>query len=366
MRLEWVSLSGFRSYRELNWRPELGINVLVGPNGSGKTNLVEGIAYLGRLASIRGMPDQELIRAGENSAVLRGSFFSTRPGVASTRLIEIELPRVGRRRLQFNHKPARGYTLQQQVAVVSFIPEDMDTIKRGPALRRRMLDEAGEVLWPEAKGIRGEFEKVLRQRNAHLRRFQPDPRTLSVWNQRFVQATGQLMVMRSRTATVLAPLVECYYGRIAGDDQPVPIRYRSGWIEGLDPEQNPGHYEAKMTLALEKSEAADQDLGSTTQGPHRDEPAWLIGEREARHQASQGEQRSLALALCLGLCQAIEEQIGETPLLALDDAFSEIDPQRAQRLAACIPDGQVFITTAHPEEVPAVGRRWEPGVSGWR
>ncbi len=356
MRLEWVALSGFRSYAALEWHPEPGMNVLVGRNGAGKTNLVEAIAYLGTLRSVRRAPDEALIREGTDRAILRGSFVQPERSV----LVEVELPRQGRRRILVDrNRPARLAEVMERVKVVTFIPEDLDVVKRGPSLRRELLDEAAAMLWPAARLDQAEFDRALRQRNAFLRRREDDPVTLSVWDRRLSQAGAKVMVRRAQAAGVLLPAVSRFYRAVAGEETDVEMTYRSAWGGRLDPRVPAGEWEELMVRGLAAARAADLERGATGVGPHRDEPGLVIGGRDARHRGSQGEQRGVALALRLGLFAAVADHTGQVPILVLDDVFSELDPGRSRRLAGALPDTQVFITTAHPEEVPVEGRWWQ-------
>ena len=358
MRLEWVALAGFRSYVTLEWHPEPGMNVLVGKNGAGKTNLVEAISYLGILRSVRGAPDEALIREGEERTILRGSFVQPDRSV----LVEIELPRQGRRRVFVDrNRPSRLGEVMERVKIVTFIPEDLDVVKRGPSLRRQLLDEAAVLLWPAARLDQAEFDRALRQRNAFLRRREEDPVTLGVWDRRLSQAGAKVMARRAQAAQLLMPAVTGLYRTVAGEETDVTMIYRSAWGGHLDPTVPVAEWEQRLVDALTEARSADLERGTTTVGPHRDEPSLLIAGRDARHRGSQGEQRAVALSLRLGLFNAVQDQTGQTPILVLDDVFSEFDPVRSRRLADALPSTQVFITTAHPEEVPVEGRWWQVG-----
>lgn len=356
MRLDWVALEGFRSYTTLEWQPEGGTNVLVGPNGAGKTNLVEAISYLGLLRSVRGVPDEALVAERYDGAILRGEFRTDE----STVLVEIELPRRGRRRVLVDRgRPARLGDVAARVKIVTFIPEDLDVIKRGPAHRRQVLDDAAVLLWPAAQLDLAEYERALRQRNAFLRRREDDPVTLSVWDRRLSQAGAKVMVRRARAAEVLLPNTQTFYRAVSGSETEVEMTYGSTWGGSLDPRTRVGEWEARLLTALEAARPIDLERGVTTVGPHRDEPGFTIDGRDARHQGSQGEQRALALALRLGLHEAVSIHTRQVPVLVLDDVFSELDPARSKRLAGALPGAQIFITTAHPEEVPVEGRWWK-------
>jgi DNA replication and repair protein RecF len=353
MEFTWIELHGFRSYQELRLEPDPLINVFVGPNGAGKTNLLEAAAYLTSLRSFRKVPDEALINDLVEAAVVRGEVAHA----GSTSLIEVEMPRDGRRRVRVNgHRPARSTDLLGHVRGIIFLPDDLDIVKRGPAYRRDFLDAVAVQLWPGAYLDQQEYERALRQRNTLLRQGgrQVDGPTLSVWDERLSQAGGKLMVRRARAAEVLAAKIAATYGQLAPADAPVAIRYSSKWGGSLESFEA-DHSTGLLKKAFEESRRADMERKVTTMGPHRDEPGFTIEGRDARTKASQGEQRSLALSLRLASHAAVEEATGEPPLLLLDDVFSELDMDRAEALANLLPKAQTFITTARQEEVPVHG-----------
>lgn len=361
MEFSWLELRDFRSYRELRIEPNPGVNVFVGANGAGKTNLLEAAAYLASLRSFRGAPEEALINDAAEAAVVRGEVRHTE----STSLIESEFPRSGRRRILVNgQRPARSTDLLGHVRAVVFLPDDLDIVKRGPAYRRDFLDSVAVQLWPGAYLDQQEYERALRQRNTLLRQSgrDVDQPTLSVWDQRLSQAAGKLMVRRAAAAAALRERISETYAMLSGGGTRIELHYGSKWGGSLrgEPAETVA---AVLTAALEDSRRADTERRVTTMGPHRDEPWFTVEDRDARTRASQGEQRTLALSLRLASHIAISEATGETALLLLDDVFSELDMERANALAHMLPAAQTFITTAREEEVPVHGRTFivEPG-----
>ncbi len=350
-----MSLAGFRSYAQLDWRPEAGVNLLVGRNGAGKSNLMESIGYLATLKSFRGSPDEALVGYDLDSAYVRGEIFSDDVGS----LIEIEIRRRGGRRAMVNKgRLARAADLLGHVRAIAFLPEDLDIVKRGPDQRRQFLDDVAVQLAPTAHLDQAEFDRALRQRNAFLKQRADDEATLSVWDERLAQAGGKVMARRSRAASELArPLADAYRS-IAGEAPEVVIGYQSTWGGGLDPTVPASTFTERLTEALANSRRADRERGVTTVGPHRDEPVILLDGHDLRHHGSQGEQRTTALSMRLATHHAVSDRVGVAPLLLLDDVFSELDPQRAEALAASLPDTQTLITTADRGDVPIDGRVW--------
>lgn len=357
MQLNWMELSGFRSYPGLRFEPDEGINVFVGANAVGKTNLLEAIGYLARMRSFRRVTDPDLIMEGAEAAVLRGEV--GRPEGVS--LIEMEIPRERRRRAQVNRASlSRVADLLEHVRAVVFQPDDLDIAKRSPSHRREFIDEAAAQLWPMANQDQADFERALRQRNALLRRMgrDADRPTLEVWDQRVARHGAMVMARRAEAAVqLLAPAKEAYR-TLAGDDVHITIDYQSTWGSSLGDAGGVAEWEARLWEALDGARRVDMDRRVTTVGPHRDDPVLRIDGRDTRVRASQGEQRSLVLALRLAQQVAVTNRVGHPPLMLLDDVFSELDMDRARALASALPPGQTFITTARDEEVPVEGRRW--------
>jgi DNA replication and repair protein RecF len=358
VRLSWLELVGFRSYARLRLEPDPGVNVVVGPNGSGKTNLLEGIGYLSTLASFRSAPNDAVVRQGEDSAVIRGEV--ERGGSAA--LVEIELTRHGRNRAQVNRRRLiRTADLLGEVRAVFFLPDDLDIVKRGPAGRRELLDRLAVQLAPAAQLDLAEYDRALRQRNTLLRQshgLEPDRATLEVWDDRLSQAGARVVIRRRAAMRALGRHLGDTYSLIAGTPTGVEMRYATGWTEEQDGEVPA--LAAALAAALRAARRLDRERRATTVGPHRDEPSLWIDGRETRTRASQGEQRTLALSLRLASFHSVSEVVGEAPLLLLDDVFSELDLKRSGALSGALPtEAQVFVTSARDEEVPLSGRRWD-------
>ena len=356
MYLEWLNLAGFRSHETVEWRPDRGTNILVGDNGAGKTNLLEAVSYLATLRSFRSSPDEALIAHDTDSAVIRGNVVRSEDSAA---LIEIEIRRRGPRRVQVNRQRlGRTADLIGHVRMVAFLPEDLDVIKRGPGLRRDLLDEAATQLWPASYADRMEFERALRQRNAFLKQGVEDPVTLSVWDERLAQASGRLMTRRLRALEAIQAHLPTAYANVSEASDEVDLEYRSTWSLSLDHATPAARFASEMEQALMSARRTDRDRRVTTVGPHRDEPAFVLTGHDARHHASQGEQRTMALAVRLATHRAITAVTDTSPILLLDDVFSELDPARARALTTALPDAQTLITTADPSHVPLEGTSW--------
>lgn len=356
MKVEWLSLGNFRSYKSLEWKPEPGVNILVGPNGAGKTNLLEAIAYLATLRSFRHAPDSALIADDAEAAIVRA-------GVSEEdrqRLIEIEIPVKGGRRTQVDKQRLRRTSdLLGVVRVVAFLPEDLELVKRGPAFRRDLLDEIAVQLWPAAYVEQAEFDRSLRQRNAFLKTGHRDDLSLDVWDARLAQAGGKVALRRARVIESIAPKLALAYQDIARSEVVADIEYLTSWPSVGFLGGSAAEFTETMISGFKDSRRADYERRVTTIGPQRDEPIFLLDGHDSRLHGSQGEQRTMALAVKLAAHRLIADATDAPPILLLDDVFSELDPHRSDALAASLPtDTQTLITSARPDEVPVGGITW--------
>jgi DNA replication and repair protein RecF len=336
MRLDRVWLTDVRSYETAELELAPGLTALLGDNGEGKTNVLEAIAWLATLASFRGAPTEALIRQGAERAVIRAE--GEREGRAI--LIEAELVASGRNRVLVNRQPLkRAKELLGVLRVTVFAPDDLELVKGGPAERRRYLDDALVASHPRYDALRAEVDKVLKQRNALLksaggRLDESAGLTLDVWDAQLVESGGRLAEARQALLARLAPVLSQTYDAVANRPAEVTATYVADWAaEGLE-------------AALQRSRRDDVRRGVSTVGPHRDDVDLRLAGLPSRTHASQGEQRSLALALRLAAHHVITDVTGSAPVLLLDDVFSELDPDRSDALLANLPPGQTLLTSA--------------------
>lgn len=334
--LEHLWLRDFRNYTELDWEPAPGRLVVGGRNGQGKSNLVEAIALVGSMTSFRGAPTDALVRAGADRAIVRAEV-----RVDDRRLlVEIELARGRPNRVQVNkQRVARRGDLVGLVPVTVFGPDDLELVKGGPGLRRDLLDDLLVQLHPAHVRTRTEVERVLRQRNALLRsahgRMSPDiEATLAVWDAKFVAAGEAWADARAELVRRLAPRVAEAYDHLAGRHHEVGLAYAPAWRPG------------GLAAALDEVRTDEVRRGVTLVGPHRDELVVTLDSLPARTHASQGEQRTLALALRIAGHHEVASVCGTSPLLILDDVFSELDGGRVDALMSLLVADQTFVTTA--------------------
>lgn len=343
MRVTRLWLTDFRNYEAAELAPAAdGLTVLIGPNGEGKTNLLEAIGYLTTLESFRGSPAEALVRAGCERAIVRAE--ADRGG--RSLLIEAEIPARGAARVQVNRQRLRrARDLLGALRATVFSPDDLELVKGGPAGRRRYLDEAVVAADPRQDQLRTDLDRVLRQRNTLLRqsggRLTPEIElTLDVWDSKLAAVGEGLAAAREQLVDLVGPALGKAYDQVAGTAADIGVSYRRSW---------PG----SLAEALAQSRGDDLRRGVSTVGPHRDDLELTIAGMPSRTHASQGEQRSLALALRLAAHAVVAETTGSPPVLLLDDVFSELDPERSEALVAHLPAGQAFLTTAS-DPPPAV------------
>jgi DNA replication and repair protein RecF len=338
MSITALWLTDFRCFEEASFEPDpVGLTVLRGENGAGKTSVLEAVGWLATQRSFRGAGRETLVRNGRPRAVLRAE---TRVGERNL-LLEAEIPVDAPARVQCNRQTVRRRSdLADALRVSVFSPDDLDIVQGGPAGRRQYLDDALVVLQPRQESLLDEVDRILRQRGALLRqaggRTTPEvTSTLEVWDTRLAAAGEALAGARQALVERLDPLVRAACAGLApgADDAVVELRYRRSWEGGL-------------TEALEQARAEDLRRQATTVGPHRDDLELTLSGRPARSQASQGEQRTVALGLRLAVHRLAAEDRPEPPVLLLDDVFSELDHFRAASLVAQLPPGQVLLTTA--------------------
>lgn len=341
MDLHRLWLADFRNYQkaELEVAPG-GLTVIVGDNGSGKTSLLEAIGYLAGLGSFRGAPREALVRKGAPAATVRAE--GERAG--RQLLLEAEVRLAGADRVLVNRQPLRRVRdLLGSVQVTVFSPDDLSLVKGGPIERRRYLDEALVALHLRNDALCAEVDRVLRQRAALLKqaggRLTAEvERTLDVWDAKLATAGEALAAAREALVVKLEPEVAKAYDQLAGTAAVTGMRYVRSWGGSL-------------ADALVSARQQDLRRGANTIGPQRDEVDMELQELSSRTHASQGEQRSLALALRLAAHSVVTAATGSAPILLLDDVFSELDQDRAAALVAHLPGGQALLTTTG--ELPA-------------
>jgi DNA replication and repair protein RecF len=369
VHLTRLALTDFRSYAAADVMLGPGVTTFTGSNGQGKTNLVEAAWYAATFGSHRVAADAPLIRQGSERAILRAA---VRSGGRDS-LLEIEINAGRANRVRLNRMPVpRPRDALGVLRCVLFAPEDLAVVKGDPDQRRRYLDDLLVAVRPRNAGVRADYERVLRQRNALLKsakaRGGVPPSAMEVWDDHLVAAGAELTAARLGLVARLQPLVARCYSAVSGAEQDTAMRYllsasrqagsdgggQSG-VDAADPlsPDDPASLAKLLRAALEARRRAELERGVSLVGPHRDELELQIGGLPARGYASHGESWSLALALRLAAYQLLRAD-GEDPVLILDDVFAELDSERRDRLADLVADAeQVLVTAAVPGDVPA-------------
>jgi DNA replication and repair protein RecF len=367
VHLRRLQLTDVRSYDRADVEFADGVTVLVGPNGQGKTNLLEAVQRVATGGSHRVATDAPLVRAGTDLGVIRAEL-ETDEG--RRRTVELELGSGRRTRTRVDGQDVRRSADALGVLrAVLFAPEDVAIVRGDPSERRRFLDDLLAQRRPAFAAARAEYDRALRQRNQLLKQARSLPAsarlaatsTLDVWTEQLIQHGTQLIAARIAAIRTLAGPVDAFYRDLADRPEPIGLTYRSsaGVIQDDDTTRVPDPAPIAAAMRARLGEVADDELarGLSLVGPHRDDLELAIGPLTARSHASQGEAWSLALALKLATYEVLAE-VGDRPLVLLDDVFAELDTTRRQRLAvACEPFDQVLVTAAVEEDVPLAGAR---------
>jgi len=382
VHLTRLALQDFRSYSSADVVLGPGVTIFSGPNGEGKTNLVEAVGYVATLASHRVAQDAPLIRQGAERAIIRANVH----GAAHDALVEIELNPGRANRIRLNRAPlTKPREVLGVLRTVLFAPEDLALVKGDPGERRRFLDDLLVAMAPRYAAVRADYDRVLRQRTALLKSAglkgssrntqarETVMNTLDVWDAHMARAGAELLVAREHLVAALRPHVDRAYTAVAGDRGSATIEYkRSLRAEAtVRSEQSPDmagdggkaadgetHSDRvksateALRAALAEVRESELDRGVCLVGPHRDELDLKVRGLPARGYASHGESWSLALALRLASFDLLRAG-REDPVLILDDVFAELDTGRRDRLAALVSGAeQVLVTAAVLADVP--------------
>ena len=372
MHVSHLSLSDFRSWSALELGLGAGSTALIGANGQGKTNLVEALGYVATLGSHRVPVDAPLVRAGADRAVVRAMV--ERDGRST--LVELELNPGKANRARVNRAPVpRAREVLGILRTVLFAPEDLSLVRGDPSERRRFLDDLLVASAPRFAGVRADYDRVLKQRNALLKTARSvrgqqglarrpgggDMRTLDVWDAHLARSGAELLSARLGLVEALRPRVQTAYRAVAvggeGGRGETTLDYRSSLGEAHPAGLPEGNRDRELLTAALLSELArvrpqEIERGVSLVGPHRDDLVLGLSGLPVKGYASHGESWSYALALRLASYELLRADGGE-PVLVLDDVFAELDTGRRDRLAELVAGAeQVLVTAAVPADVP--------------
>lgn len=350
MYLKDLHLRSFRNYSDRKVEFTAQKTILVGNNAQGKSNLLEAVELLSTLKSHRSSRDRDLVQENADTAQIE----ATIKRAYSTIELGVILRRQGRRTVSLNQENLRRQIeFLGNLNTVQFSSLDLDLVRGGPGCRRDWIDTLLIQLEPIYAYILQQYDRILKQRNALLKSLRDrgygntnsDLSQLKLWDEQLAEMGSRVTRRRARVLERLTPIARIWHDNISGGTENLDIIYASNinWLE-----DDPTHVKEVFLAKIEQRSIAEQQLGATIVGPHRDEIDLYINNTLARSYGSQGQQRTLVLALKLAELKLIEEVVGEAPLLLLDDVLAELDPNRQNQLLNAIGDRfQTLITTTH-------------------
>jgi DNA replication and repair protein RecF len=333
-----IRLQNFRSYNDDSFEFDPGVNIVVGPNGSGKTNLLEAVMVLARGSSFRAR-DTELVRFDKPWARLDGNFQK------QVRTVKLQnQDSVVLKSFEIDDKPFKRLSLERTVPLVLFEPNHLQLVSRGPEFRRDYFDELLERTTPHFKSVSASYRRTLAQRNALLKHHRTSAmQQLFAWNIRLSELGAQIASARQALINQVNKNISKNYSKIAGKRSKVLLSY--------DCQFPAANYASRMLSRLEKNTNLDFERGFTGSGPHREDITFYLNGQPAAASASRGETRSLLLALKFFELDLIEKSRGLPAVFLLDDVFSELDGKRRRALVDNLSGRQTIITTTDAEAV---------------
>ena len=346
MRIEHIRLQGFRNYESADVEPGRDVTVFVGPNASGKTNMIEAIQAATTTTSFRRPAWEDVVRWGSDSAEIRLG------ASGASRRVDLlaHITADGKRSFSVNGQTKRRHAdVAAHIPAVVFTPDDLRMVKDGAERRRTAMDDLGVRLWPGYADARKRYARAVRQRNLLLKEERVAPSDLEPWTAQVVESGGRLTAYRAHMVARLSGHAARVFGEVT-DGEGLGIRYAdASGTEGEPPEDGANEWASESLAArLAERSAEERTRRITLAGPHRDDVAVEVDGREARAFASQGQQRSVALAWKLAELALLEESTRRRPVLLLDDVMSELDEARRAALIGVVADDiQTFITTTN-------------------
>ena len=354
-RVTALRTHGFRNLGSLSFEPGSHFNVIHGDNGAGKSNLLEAIYYLGALKSFRGAKTDDLVALDADDALIDAVL----AGGPAPHKLRIDIGRAQRRRLQLDGKRPRSTSAwYQTVRMVLFHPGDLVLAAGSADKRRAFLDRMLEQMDPIYASTLSSYEKALRSRNRLLKDERTDRRSIRAYDAILSKAGAVVGTARRRLIEDLGPRVERAFTNVFAGDTPLSV----GYLPRVEPT------EEAIAEALERAFDKDCARGFTADGPHGDDLELRLHEVGARHHGSQGQHRTIVLALKTAELDLLTERTGRVPILLLDDVSSELDRSRNRRFFDMLSHvgAQVFLTTTHPEFILLESDRVDFQVDGGR
>ncbi|MCS4485825.1 DNA replication/repair protein RecF [Staphylococcus americanisciuri] len=345
MKLKTLQLENYRNYEQVLLQCHPEVNILIGENAQGKTNLLESIYTLALAKSHRTTNDRELIRFGEEYAKIEGELSFRYGNMQLTMFITKK-----GKKAKVNHlEQSRLTQYIGHLNVVLFAPEDLNIVKGSPQVRRRFIDmELGQISSLYLNDL-SQYQRILKQRNHYLKQLQlkrqKDTTMLEVLNQQFATYAVKVTLRRQRFIEELEKLAAPIHSGITNGKETLTLRYIPS-IKLQDTPQDEDDLINEVFELLQTSLTKEIERGVSMQGPHRDDLGFNVNEMDAQTFGSQGQQRTTALSIKLAEIELMHQEVGEYPILLLDDVLSELDDSRQTHLLSTIQHKvQTFVTT---------------------
>lgn len=362
MHVTDLALTDYRSYKELVISFPRGINILVGKNGQGKTNLVEAIVYLSTFSSHRNKNDNALIRCeNKNEAPPTGAILRAKVEENDYKtLIELEVIQGKPNRARLNKNNVNNKEILGKIKTIIFAPEDLQIIKLDPSVRRNFIDELATQIYPTYMGVRIEMDRVLKQRAALLKTLKirqiNDENILQIWNEKLAELFAKTLKIRMEIITKIKPLLQCAYEKVSNDTKKINIIYKNSaekYGKNISENQSIKEIKEKYLQILDENKNREIERGINLIGTHRDDIDFYLDNLPIKGYASHGETWSSVLALKIASHELIKEIFNTDPILILDDVFAELDENRRKSIIEIMKKiEQVFITVAVENDIP--------------
>ena len=335
MYINEIELKDFRNYKDIKVSFSRDMNIFIGENAQGKTNLLEGIYFNGLGKSFKSYRDKDVIRFGEEFCRIKTDVFYDE----EEHLIEIVISRDGKKAIKVDGiKKSRTSDLLGGIKIIVFSPEDLKIVKDEPSVRRNFIDREICQIRPGYVNEINTYKRVLQQRNAYLKEESIEDDVMDIWDEKMVMSGSRIIRMRREFIEKLSVISGDIHRSISGGREELEIEYHTD----ID---SPGNEEEVFSNILRRERNRDRAYRMTGKGPHRDDIIISADGRELKKFGSQGQQRTAALALKLSEIKIVEEECGEKPVLLLDDVLSELDRERQRYLINNLGENQMFITT---------------------
>lgn len=363
MRIERLQLQNFRSYESLDARFQAGVNILYGRNGQGKTNILEAIYLCTCARSHRTAQDSDLIRFGQSCYQVELDFYPQQVPTAYGESLCLSYDQGERRAKTKRCILHNGMELDRLADMmglfhaVIFAPEDLQLLREGPGLRRRFLNLLLSQLDPLYFADLQKLLRILRQRNLLLKTENMDAKWMAlmeIWDESYSEVASRIILKRRKVTEELAQMTRLFYQKLSGRQEECDLRYLCMGRKSLEETvREGGEKEIKAFLLQRLAETRREDAvrGSTSIGPHRDDVLFTLSGQPAKSLASQGQTRSIVLALKMAELAWMEAQTGEKPVFLLDDVMSELDAFRRRALIEAMEEVQVFVTCTEADQV---------------